>query len=332
LITRSATRSIERLVADLASANEVERDAAIARLTVIGPRAVERLVAAVDGTGATGARAAALRALEGIADSRALDAILRAVDAPEVDVALAAVGAARAFLRSDHGPAALDRLTAAALDRGHPEQVRAAAVRAVGELDRATIKPLLAKLADDASEAVRAAAALRIASRQAPDSTAMLTEAADRALPDDPAALRHAIIEAGGSVSLPELLRIVDRIREREPMVPPARRADWTAARAAAHWGLASRDSRIGLYDVKESLETASAALPVEFMTTLSRVGDVSCLEAIAAAYARAKGDTWWRQHLADVFHAIAQREHVTPRHAAMKKITKRWPEIVRSR
>lgn len=319
-------------MADLASDKAVERDAAVARLTVSGARAVERLVAVVNGDGAAVGRVAALRALEAIGDGRALDAVLRAVDDGDGDVAIAAVSAARPFLRGARGPAALDRLTAAALDRHRPESVRTAAVRAVGELDRATIKPLLTRLAGDASEAVRAAAALRIGGTRPVDSSALLVDAADRALPDDPAALRHAIVEGGPAASLPQLLRIVDRVRERERTERGARRAEWANARAAAHWALASRDSRIGLYDVRESLETAVAPLPVEFLATLSRVGDASCLDAIAAAHARAKGDTWWRQHLADVFQSIVKREGITARHAVMKKIQKRWPGIVGSR
>jgi HEAT repeat protein len=181
VITRSPTRPIERLVADLASNNAVERETAIARLTVLGSRAVERLISVIQGAGTPAARAAALRALEAIADARALTAILRAVDDPESEVAVAAIAASRVFLSGKHGAAALDRLTTAALDRQRADTVRAAAVRAIGELEPATIKPLLAKLTDDASEAVRAAAALRIGRKRAPDPATMLADAAERA-------------------------------------------------------------------------------------------------------------------------------------------------------
>jgi hypothetical protein len=64
--------------------------------------------------------------------------------------------------------------------------------------------------------------------------------------------------------------------------------------------------------------------LPVEFLAALSMVGDASCLEAIAAAHARAS-DSWWRDHLADTFQAIVGRERLTRRHAVIKKIEKRW-------
>ncbi|HEY2905568.1 MAG TPA: HEAT repeat domain-containing protein [Vicinamibacterales bacterium] len=331
MIPRTPTRPIARLVADLASENAIDREAAVARLTVIGSRAVGRLLPVVETQAAPVARVAALRALEAIGDARGLEAIVRAIDDRDADVSVAAIVAARGFLRGAHGPAALDRLTAAALDRERPDMVRAAAVRAIGELDRATVKPLLAKLADDPSEAVRAAAALRISRKRALDPSAILSDAAERGLPDDPAALRNALVDGGATAALPHLVRIVDRIREREQSVPPVQRPDWINARAAAHGALANRDSRIALYDLKESLE-AGTPLPVEFLAALSRIGDTSCLEPIAAAYARANGDPWWRQHLADLFQAIAKRERVTVRHAAMKRIAKRWPEIVESR
>jgi HEAT repeat protein len=244
-------------------------------------------------------------------------------------VAVAAIGAARAFLGGAGGAATLDRLTSTALDRGRPDAVRAAAVRAVAALKPATIKPLLARLAEDTSEAVRAAAALRIGRKRRADPAAMLADAAERALPDDPAALRLAIVESGGSATLPHMLRIIERIREREQAVPTPRRAEWTVARAAAHWTLANRGSRIALYDLKESLEAATTPLPVECLASLSRIGDASCLEPIAAAYARAKGDAWWRQQLIDLFRTIARRERITARHAVMKRIQKRWPGII---
>jgi hypothetical protein len=139
--------------------------------------------------------------------------------------------------------------------------------------------------------------------------------------------LRRALSRAEG-ISLPVLLRIVERVREREGTEPAARRDAWTMARAAAHVALATRGSRIALYDLRESLEQAAAPLPVEFLAALSLAGDASCLEAIASAHTNVRND-WWRQHLADAFRTIVAREHVTRRHAAMKKIEKKWPGVI---
>jgi hypothetical protein len=88
------------------------------------------------------------------------------------------------------------------------------------------------------------------------------------------------------------------------------------------------------LYDLRESIESASIMLPVEFLAAVSTIGDTSCLEGLAAAYTRsmrsgrARRD-WWRQHLAAAFRAIVRRERVTRRQAIIKKIQKRWPDAL---
>ena len=77
----------------------------------------------------------------------------------------------------------------------------------------------------------------------------------------------------------------------------------------------------------------------MDFLAALSKVGDGSCLEALAAAYARTlppkrnrveEGGDWWRQHVADVFRVIVNREGLTRRHAAMKRIEARWPGVLK--
>jgi len=98
---------------------------------------------------------------------------------------------------------------------------------------------------------------------------------------------------------------------------------------SGAHLALAKRGSRIALYDLREWLETARQPLPVESLAALSLIGDASCLEPIAKAYARSR-DEWWRQHLTDAFRTIIERERITKRKAVMKKIEKKWPEAFR--
>jgi hypothetical protein len=86
------------------------------------------------------------------------------------------------------------------------------------------------------------------------------------------------------------------------------------------------------LYDLRETLEASNGPLPVEFLAALERIGDVSCLEPIASAYITAPVEgEWWREHLVHAFRAIVARERVTRRHAAMKKIARRWPEALSS-
>jgi len=306
----------------------------VARLTVIGSRAVERLVALAGSSAAAHARAAALRTLEAIGDPRALAPALDILADADADAAVgvAAAGVARVFLRDRRGAAAVDRLTAAVLDRRRAEALRLAALRALRELGPATIAPVLAALADDPSAAIRAeAAAKKTGRRTAPDPVATVTRAAEQRLPDEAGgaiALHRALGDAGEAVPVTLLLRLIERIREREASEPPARRDEWKMARAAAHLALANRGSRLALYDLRESLEAAAAPLPVEFLAALSLAGDASCLEPIAAAHARAK-DAWWRDHLAAAFRAIVTREKITRRHASIKKIEKKRKAVV---
>jgi hypothetical protein len=130
----------------------------------------------------------------------------------------------------------------------------------------------------------------------------------------------------------------VEGTRAREGAVEdPARRAGWMTARAAVHLALAERDSRVALYDLRETIER-EPAVPVEMLSALERIGDASCLEPIAAAYVRSSkpaggqapataASSWWRQHLAGAFRTIAAREKLTERQAITKRIRSRWPD-----
>jgi hypothetical protein len=331
-IKASSSRQIDALIADLAAGSDVARDTAVARLTLLGARAVERLIAAAADS-APEARAAAWRALEAIGDARALDPALALLAAPDRDpaVSVAAAGVARAHLRRRHGARALDRLAAVLLEPSRHETLRLAALRALRDLEPAAIAPILASLADDPSAAIRTEAGLSdtAAPRRAEDPAAIVMRAADGELPDDAAALRHALNLSGDAVTLQALVKVVDRVREREGSEPAAVRDQWRLARAAAHVALAHRGSRLALYDLRESLETAKGALPVEFLAAIALIGDASCLEAVAAAFSRAR-DAWWRTHLGDAFATIAAREKITRRHGALKKIEKRWPGTLR--
>ena len=210
-----------------------------------------------------GARVAALRALEGIGDTRALATALRLTDDPLAAVAAAAVSLAGVFMRHGQGAAAVDGLTALALDGKRAEEIRAAAVRALKDLEPSTIAPLLKSLAGDASAVVRAEAhpsppARLWRSRRRPvrDSKngaptlepdaapshwrsvspgTELSRVVDEGLPDDAQSVRQMLVGSGKSTALPVLVRLVDRIRERESAEAPNQRAAWTAARALAH-------------------------------------------------------------------------------------------------
>src|SRR6516164_7976267 len=96
-IQRSAGAEIRPLIDALGGTDETKREAAVARLAVIGPRAVEHLLSQFpDGTGRS--RAGILRALEALADPRALPAASSALQDVSPLVQAAAVGALRALL------------------------------------------------------------------------------------------------------------------------------------------------------------------------------------------------------------------------------------------
>lgn len=335
VIKASAGKRIDALIADLSSEQATIRDGAVARLRVLGARAARKvLAAAIDPSNAPASRAGAFRVLEAIADPRALEPALASADDPDLAVATAAIDAARVFLGGSKGVAALDRLTAVALDRTRPSEVRLAAVRALSDLDPATIAPVLSALRKDPEASVAAAASPRPNVSQS--SLQHLTEAANGRLPDRPEMLRRALVRSSRDVPVTTLHRIVEHVKLREGSDTPSRRMEWMAARATAHVALAQQGSRLALYDLRETFEFAKEPVAVEFVAAMRTIGDSSCLESIAAAYAqadlRASGrEDWWRRSLAEAFRAIVRRELITGRHAVAKRIEKRWPGLFRS-
>lgn len=331
VIRASSGKQVDALLADLASPHALTRDGAVARLTVIGERATSRLIGLVSSADAgVDARIAALHALEGIGDMRAMTPALTALDSPEGAIGVAAVGVLQTFLGSSRGVDALDRLTAVAVDQTRSRMLRLAAIRALRDVGPDTIQPLLAALGSDPDQAVAMAAGLGPAA--AADPVFILKEATDSVLPESPGVLRLAVTEAGSHVPLPVLQQLVEKVRYREGAESGPARTEWTALRGAAHAALAQRGSRLALYDLKESFESARDPLPVEFLGAVAAVGDVTCLEPLAAAYARAaesgrRVDDWWRQHITDVFRTIAAREQITRRSAVGTRIHTRWRE-----
>jgi HEAT repeat protein len=331
VIRASSGKQIDSLLAELSSPHPLRRDGAVARLTVIGERAVSRLVTLASSSSTSpDAKVAALQALEGIGDPRALDVAITTLEADDVRVASAAVGLLQGLLGSPRGVEALDRLTSVALDSARPRAVRLAAIRALRDLGPSTIEPLLDALGSDRDPAVVLAAGLE--ADAAVDPVYLLREASLGTLPDTPAPLRLALTEVADTVPAAVLQQLIERVRFREGAESGAVRAEWTALRAAAHGALAQRGSRAALYDLKDTLDSAREPVPVELLGAVSEIGDASCLEPLAAATARAldggvRLDDWYLQRLIDVFRAIAVREGVTKRTAAGRRVTTRFGE-----
>jgi len=337
-ITRSSAREVSALLADLESGTDVARETAVARLSVIGTRAVGGLLSLLASSSVAAARTGALAGLEAIGDPRAADAALACLEEDDEAVRGAAAALLRRLLESARGAAVLDRLAAIAVDSTRPDGVRLAALEALRQVPGPALELISARLRDDPSLAVRATVTGSGNAAMRPPLEA-LEQAAAGALPDRPDSLRQWLAAAGADAPLPTLHSLVQRVRERERTSADAtRRREWMTARAIAHQVLAARGSTVALYDLRETIEGGEEA-PVEMLAALGAIGDRTCLEPIAAAYSRLAEraghqarprDTgaadWWRDHLAAVFRTIAAREKLNERHAVAKRIRARWP------
>ena len=78
-IRASASLEVRRLLGDLEGEDPVRRDAAVARLAVIGTRAVRQILEHLAATSVASARASLLLALESITDPRAVEPVLAAL-------------------------------------------------------------------------------------------------------------------------------------------------------------------------------------------------------------------------------------------------------------
>jgi hypothetical protein len=341
VIKRSTSGEVSRLIADVLGSDAVRREAAVARLTIIGSRAVERLIATLPTVSDAGGRAAMLQVLERIGDVRALGAGEDASKEIDPGVAGAGIAILRALQQAPQAEAAtraLERLTDVALDRQRSDGVRAAALDALHDLAPAIVEPLLERLRDDPSAAIRRLAGLPDqpgGGHALPTSnlsgSPTLEQMVDGALPADAELVKKLVTETGAAVPLPILHRLIAAIRSHERSVEPSGdRSSWAVARGAAHHALALRGSRVALYDARETLEASPDLISVGMLAALAEIGDASCLEPMADAIARTK-DEWLRSQLTAAFHRIRARERLTRRHAVIKRLAGKHPELLGS-
>jgi hypothetical protein len=334
VIQRSSSTQTVRLIADLLGDDAVCREAAVARLAIVGDRAVDRLLAALPDAPAPG-RVAILRVLEAIASPRLLPAITPWLAAHDDAVAVAAAGAMRPHLKADDdrvATSALEALTDLVLAATRSDPPRLAALDALSEMDADTLRPIRDRLRVDPSPRVRRLAGWTEADEPSAENAAARLEAAARGeLPDDGEALRALVASAGAAVALSTLLDLVKTLRAREQQTADEdTRRRWAATRAAAHQALAERHSRLAVYDLRETLESAGPGLPVGFLAAVTEIGDASCLESIAAAWQQVQ-EPWVREQLVAAFKEILTREKLTRRHAAVRRVLERRPEAGRA-
>jgi hypothetical protein len=329
VIQRSSSAQTTRLVQDLLGDDAVRRETAVARLAISGERAVDRLLAALPHAAPAG-QVAVLRTLELIGTPRAFPAALSLLRATDDAVAAAAAGTLRPHVRSTEDALAtdaLEALTALALDTTRGDAPRLAALDALGETHSDTLQPIRERLRGDASASVRRMAGW-IDANPVENAAARLETAAKGDLPEDGDAVRGWLADAGAIVALSVLQDLVVTLRERERRdgEDAIARLRWITARAAAHQALAERHSRLAVFDLRETLETATARLPLGFLAAVTQVGDASCLEPVAAAWHQIS-DPWMRDQLAAAFRAILAREQLTRRHAVVRRVIGRFPD-----
>jgi len=347
-IKPTAAADLRTLIESLGAGDEIRREAAIARLAIAGPRAVERLIAEYAAANEdTQKRIGILRVFEAAADPRALPIARRALN-DTVDLAVAATGVLQVLLESTADGAAaesLDALVAAALDPRRERRVRIAALDALQGMPEDVRSRVAAAIANDPDAVLKS----RAAASQPAEATAdaIWQEAVEGKLPEGAELLRDAMQTRAASTPLGGLQKLTDALRDREAAAGPAHCHDWRSARGAVHQALALRGSRIAVYDLRETVAASAVALPTTFLTALHVVGDESCLEAIAAAYTTAAagpqartGDPLsersieererWLQQLTAAFQAIVKREKIARTAATMTRIAHKWPDAAR--
>lgn len=324
----------------LADHDPVTVEATIARLAIAGRPALRQVLQRLDEADQAHLPRL-LRVLERVADPSALSAARRYLAHAAPDVATAAVDAVGALLDAPDAEAAtgaLDALTATLLDPTRPESVRLRAWDALANTPNPTasydadvLAPLRLQLRRDAVQALRVAAGegLDDVPLVVDESSgqAQLDAAAGGALPADPESLRQLLASDGPEASLAVLHRVIERVRSHEQALGRDEAEAWRVVRATAHQVMASRGSRLALYDIRETLEGLGAHTPVGMLSALQQVGDASALDAVADAYARSD-DAWFRSQLAGAFRAIVRRERLTRRQAAIRKMAARLPEV----
>jgi hypothetical protein len=223
------------------------------------------------------------------------------------------------------------------LRTGTPIEREAASAR-LRVLGLRAVDRVIRVAASDPEYAVRRAACAVLEDIDDPRARAALATLSDArgaqsvpAAAQDPAAAHEWLQTAGETAPLSDVHQLVVALREGERRESAAkRRQQWLAARGAAHALLAARGSRVALYDLRETLASTTGPLPMDFVNAARRIGDVECLESLGTAWAAAPAkETWWRSSLSGAARAIAAREGLSARHAAMKRVRVKWPEFL---
>ena len=125
--------------------------------------------------------------------------------------------------------------------------------------------------------------------------------------------------------SIPVLSHALKRLRDL-----PLRARDEAQADAISrlHLALAALDSRIALFDLRESLAAVPLLAAAVLLEAAERIGDASLLPALARIHAEEEA---LRARSASVFAAIVARERLRPRSAALRGLKPEDREALRT-
>ena len=346
-IVPSRSARIQDLLGRLASGGPAERDSAVAGLTLLGARVVEPLRAILPAA-SRAARLAALEVLDRIEDHAALApllALVRDEDEPVAQRAMDAVGsrpdprAAEVLASVLAGPApasrrrgaalalvrlqaaglveALGPLAARLLDEREEAGLRVAILDALRAqeppLAPATLRPLLQRLAASADPQLAARAHPATDARVPPERLVDELVAPGRSA--GAVARTSAALASRGAPAIPALQRALERlgpVGQRDASAPSLR------ARAAIHEALAALDSRVALYDLRETIESGPGAVMPSLLRAASRVGDGSLVPVLARAVAK---EAALVDACAEALAAIVTREKLRKTSAACRSV-----------
>jgi len=298
----SRPSEVDRLIADLESSDPIRRDASVARLRVLGPRAFPRLARFIESPATSSARALAISALDGLEDPHAIDVAFAALNATDIDTVVAALNVLRGWVPRESGTRLLEAITAIAVDRERDARIRVAALDALSDLPDDLLRPIR---------------------EQAPP-----PEAGGPAL-DNPVAARDWVESHGARATLATLHDAIKSFRDAESRAETSgEKSEWLRARGVAHGMLALRGSRLALYDARETFSAAKEPLPPGFVETIANLGDATCLEPLARAWSATR-DATWRAQLSEAARRIVTRAKLGGRNAVVKGIRANWSGFI---
>ena len=234
-IRPSAAAEIRQLVDALGATENVKREAAIARLAVLGPRAVDHLLRVYPTTAALETRLGILRALESSADARVGALAAATLSDPSPPLVSAAISVLRSLLGSADSKTArdaLDALVAVVVDRSRQTDCRLAAFDALRELPSSTLDPIRRTLSADPDAELRQRVGHAPAVVAENPDASVWTTAVEGRLPSSPELLKTALGREASGAKLIHLQRLVDQVRAQESREGDAgRREAWRVVR-----------------------------------------------------------------------------------------------------